>query len=53
MVIHACAGLLTSQYYFTFSHMTLDLLINQVLEKDAAYFLQCETQSIEAGAAKT
>ena len=33
--------------------MTLDLLINQVLEKDAACFLQCETRSIEAGAAKT
>ena len=33
--------------------MTLDLLINQVLEKDAACFLLCETQSIEAGAAKT
>ena len=33
--------------------MTLDLLINQVLEKDAACFLQCETQSIEARAAKT
>ena len=38
---------------FHFSHMTLDLLINQVLEKDAACFLQCETRSIEAGAAKT
>ena len=33
--------------------MTLDLLINQVLEKDAACFLHCETQSIEARGAKT